>query len=110
MNSPEKAPSTEIHTSKGWFPSAQTGRSLPAMQEITFSPWFRKTSWIREWQPTQPTLVFLLGESHGQRSLVDYSPWGYEELDMTEQLTLSLSKDGYFFLMGDWLFPTDLTA
>ena len=30
--------------------------------------------------------VFLLGESHGQRSLVGYSPWGHKELDTTEQL------------------------
>ena len=28
--------------------------------------------------------VFLLGESHGQRSLAGYSPWGHEELDTTE--------------------------
>ena len=27
----------------------------------------------------------LLGESHGQRSLVGYSPWGRKELDMTEE-------------------------
>ena len=40
-----------------------------------------------EWQPT-PTL--LLGEFHGQRSLVGCSPWGCEESDMAEQLTLSL--------------------
>ena len=33
-----------------------------------------------------PTPVFLPGESHGQRSLVDYSPWGCEELDMTEAI------------------------
>ena len=26
----------------------------------------------------------LAGESHGQRSLVGYSPWGRKELDMTE--------------------------
>ena len=32
----------------------------------------------------------LAGEFHGQRSLVGYSPWGLKELDMTEQLTLSL--------------------
>ena len=32
----------------------------------------------------QPTLVFLPGESHGQRSLAGYSPWGCKELDMTE--------------------------
>ena len=34
-----------------------------------------------EWQPTP---VFLPGESHGQRSLVGYSPWGHEKPDMTE--------------------------
>ena len=27
----------------------------------------------------QPTPVFLPGESHGQRSLVGYSPWGRKE-------------------------------
>ena len=32
----------------------------------------------------QPTLVFLPGESHGQRSLVGYSPWGHKESDTTE--------------------------
>ena len=39
----------------------------------------------------QPTPVFLPGESHGQRSLTAYSPWGCKELDTTERLTLSLS-------------------
>ena len=38
----------------------------------------------RKWQPTP---VFLSGESHRQRSLVGYSPWGPKESDMTEQLT-----------------------
>ena len=32
-------------------------------------------------------LVFLLGESHGQRNLVGYSPWGCKESDTTEQLS-----------------------
>jgi len=36
-----------------------------------------------------PTPVFLPGESHGQRSLIGYSPWGCKESGMTEQLTLS---------------------
>ena len=35
----------------------------------------------RDWQPTP---VFLLGEFHGQSSLVGYSPWGRTELDTTE--------------------------
>ena len=37
----------------------------------------------KKWQSTP---VFLPGESHGQRSLADYSPWGREEVSMTEQL------------------------
>ena len=35
----------------------------------------------------QPTPAFLPGESHGQRSLEGYSPWGHKESDMTEQLS-----------------------
>ena len=37
--------------------------------------------WRRAWQPTP---VLLPGESHGQRSLAGYSPWGHKELDMAE--------------------------
>ena len=46
-----------------------------------FDPWVSKIPWSRKWQPTP---VFLLGESHGQRSLVGYSPWGHTESDRTE--------------------------
>jgi len=38
-------------------------------------------NWKRKWQPTP---AFLLGEFHGQRSLVGYSPWGHRESDTTE--------------------------
>ena len=48
-----------------------------------FDPWVRKILWRRKWQPTP---VFLPGKSHGQRSLVGYSPWGHNESDTTEQL------------------------
>ena len=48
-----------------------------------FKPEVRKSPWRRAWQPTP---VFLLGESHGQRSLVSYSPEGHKESDMTEWL------------------------
>ena len=44
-----------------------------------FDPWVRKISLRRKWQLT----VFLPGKSHGQRSLVGYSPWGHKELDTT---------------------------
>ena len=33
---------------------------------------------------TQPTPVFLPGESHGQRGWMDYSPFGHKESDTTE--------------------------
>ena len=36
--------------------------------------------------------VFLPGESHGQSSLADFSPWGQKELDTTE-VTQQASKD-----------------
>jgi len=32
--------------------------------------------WRRKWQRTP---AFLPGESHGQRSLANYSPWGCKE-------------------------------
>ena len=42
----------------------------------------------RKWQLTP---VFLPGKSHGQRSLMGCSPWGCEELDTTERLSLQIS-------------------
>ena len=44
----------------------------------------RKIPWKREWQPTP---VFSPGESHGQRSLVGYNPWGHKELISYTQYT-----------------------
>ena len=37
-----------------------------------------------------PTPVFLPGEFQRKRSLVNYSPWGHKESDMTEQQTHTL--------------------
>ena len=42
-----------------------------------FDPLVEKIPWRRKWQPTP---VFLLGKSHGQRSLVGYSPWGHKKI------------------------------
>ena len=43
-----------------------------------FHPWVGKIPWCRIWQPTP---VYLPGKSHGQTSLVGYSPWSHEESD-----------------------------
>ena len=67
------------------FPVALTIKNMPAMQKSRFGSLVGKIPWRREWLPTR---VFLPGEFHGKRSLVDDGPWGHKELDMTERLTL----------------------
>ena len=62
------------------FPDAQMVKNLPAMQE---------TQVLSLGQEDSLTPV-LSGEVCGQRSLVGHSPWGHQELDMTEQPTLPL--------------------
>ena len=50
-------------------------------QEIHVRARIGKIPWRRKWQLTP---VFLPEKFYGQRSLVDYSPWGRKELDTTE--------------------------
>ena len=40
------------------------------MNIIRFDPWVGKILWSRKWQPT---LIFLLGKFHEQRSLAGYT-------------------------------------
>ena len=54
-------------------------KNLPAMQETQVQSLGWEDPLEKGWQPTP---VFLPGESHGQRSLIGYSPWGREESDM----------------------------
>ena len=77
-----------LRNPKNWmvFVKSNSCRNKLSPMYDGFDPWVRNTPWRREWLPTP---VFLAGKSHGQRSLVGYSPWGCKELDMTEQLTVS---------------------
>ena len=43
-------------------------------------------------------LVFLPGETHGQRSLAAYSPWGHKESDTGEGA--EQAHTGYLYLLG----------
>ena len=64
------------------FPGGSDGKeSARNAGDPRFNPWIGKIPWRREWLPTP---VFLLGEFHGERSLVGYSPCGHKESDMTE--------------------------
>ena len=53
-----------------------------------FDPCIEKILWRRKWQPTP---VFLPEESHGQKSLVGYSPWGCKESDKTKNTQFSVN-------------------
>ena len=58
----------------GYFwglPSGSVVKKLPAKAGDIFDPWVRKIPWRRKWQPTPE---FLLGKSHGQKSLAGCSP------------------------------------
>ena len=66
---------------------AQTVKNLLAMREIGV----QSLGWEDSLEKGLPTPEFLPGEFHGHRILARYSPWGREESDMTEQITLSLS-------------------
>ena len=57
----------EIIGTIGEKPACQRRRH----KRCRFDPRVRKIPWRRAWQHTP---VFLPGESHGQRSLVGYSP------------------------------------
>ena len=56
---------------------------MPTMRETRVPSLVGKMSWRRKWQPTP---VFLLGESHGGRSLVGYSSPVCKESDTAELL------------------------
>ena len=66
--------------SKGFWSSqvALVVKNLPAntrdIRDAIPGSGSEKIPWGRKWQPTP---VLLPRESHGQRSLVAYSPWGH---------------------------------
>ena len=58
----------------GGFPGGSDNKECACQcRRPRFNPWVGKTPRRKEWQPTP---AFLPGESHGQRSLVGYGPWG----------------------------------
>ena len=57
-------------------PGGSVVENLPANAgDSRFDLWIAKIPWRRKWQLTP---VFLPGKSHGQRSLVGYSPRGHK--------------------------------
>ena len=65
------------------FPGGSVVKNPPAMQEMWVQSLGREDLWSRAQQPIPE---FLTGESHGQRNLAGYRPWGHKQLDTTEAI------------------------
>ena len=71
------------------LPSEPLGKPRICLQSrkhrrCRFNPWVGTIPWRKTWQPTP---VFLPGESHVQRSLASYSPWGCKDSDRAKHFT-----------------------
>ena len=69
----------DLHNFKNMFVVSRDG--FPWWLGGEFSPWVGKIPCKREWQPT---LVFLCGKFHVQKSLTSLLSMGSEEADTTE--------------------------
>ena len=69
--------------------------------------WVRKIPWSRNWQPIP---VFLPGKSHGQRSLVGYSPWSHKSRTWLSMCALIWNREFcplyfcYIMLLSMYIF------
>ena len=98
------------------FPRWRSVKNPPANagdSRCRFYLWLGKSPWSRIWQPT---VVFLPGESHGQRSLVGYSLGGCrvhrtEWLNMHTQACVRLNAAAVLItgLCRSYLFPSSIT-
>ena len=76
--------SRQTHQLWGPFPdgsdSKESACNAGSITNAGFNPWVGKIPW-------SPLQYSCLENLHGQRSLAGYSPWGFKELNMTEQLS-----------------------
>ena len=63
-----------------WFNSKEFACKCRDHRRCRNHPWVGKIPWRRKWQPTP---VFFLGQSNGQRSLAGCRPWDWKESNTT---------------------------
>ena len=76
-------------------------KNLPGKQETRVGSWVGKIPWRRKWQPTP---VFWLRKSDGQRTLLGYNPWGHTELVTTEH-TGALTLNIFNYVLDAYYMP-----
>ena len=80
-----------------WLSGKESSYQCRRCRRHRFDLWIGKISWRRKWQLAP---VFLVGASHGQRSLKAYSPCDLKKSDTTEYAhtsTKSLRKQEFYF-------------
>ena len=65
---------------KGFLGGSVVKNLLTNAEDADSIPGLNRSPRIKKWQPTP---IFLPRKSHGQRSLVGYSPWGHKDSDLT---------------------------
>ena len=91
-----------ILTEKGlhrWLSGKEAICQCRRCRRLGFNPWVGKISWRRKWPPIP---VFLPEKSHGQRSLVGYSPWDSAEVNKTKHACTRKTKT-YTLTLKGWL-------
>ena len=98
------------------FPGGSDGKETVCKIEdpLRFNPWVRKIPWRRTWQPTP---VFLLGESHRQRTRLGYGPQSCREGNGTplQSSCLESPMDGGAWwaavhgVTKSWTWPSNFT-
>ena len=101
---PSPARMLNIISSKIWgFEHKRKNVVLPTVSPLGTANtlgWRKRKAQTRKWHPTP---VLLPGKSHGQRSLVGYSPRGHRESDTTERLHFA------HFILSHWRRAWQLT-
>ena len=88
-----------------WHSGKESACQCRRYRRPAFNPWGGKIPWRRKWQPT---LGFLPGESHGQRSLAGYTVHGIAKSRkwLSTHLWLASSKHFLLLLSFQLLFLT----
>ena len=82
------------------FPGGSVVKSPPANQK----QWILWLGWEDSLEKEmQPTPVFLPGKSHGQRSPMGYSPWGYKKVNNNNRSRKLNFDKNYNISSLDWI-------
>ena len=84
------------HQLPKWLSGIESAGQFRRHRRHGLNPWVRKTPWRRKWQSTP---VSMPENSHEQRSLAGYCPWGHKKPGMTEQLSTNRHDNSNCFLI-----------